>query len=104
MKPGVEGAGVVHHIAFSAPNAEAQAEIRDRVAKAGLGVTPVIDRDYFNAIYFRTPGGVLFEVATDDPGFERDEPRESLGKSLKLPRQHERYRERIESILPPLAV
>ncbi|MBY0396108.1 MAG: VOC family protein, partial [Thermoleophilia bacterium] len=70
---------------------------------AGQQVTPVIDRTYFNAIYFREPGGVLFEIATDPPGFAVDEPVETLGTALKLPPQYEPIRGRIERVLPPLA-
>ena len=77
---------------------------REKVQSAGLNVTPVIDRQYFNAIYFREPGGVLFEIATDPPGFTRDEPLETLGRDLKLPPQYEAIRERIERVLPPLKV
>jgi glyoxalase family protein len=69
----------------------------------GYQVTPVIDRDYFWAIYFRTPGGILFEVATNEPGFDRDEDIAHLGEALKLPKQHEDQRSLIESHLQPLA-
>ena len=65
-------------------------------------MTPVIDRQYFDAIYFRTPGGVLFEIATDPPGFAVDEDPAHLGEALKLPPRYEAMRERIESVLPPL--
>lgn len=99
---GSEGWGVTHHIAFSVRDDAAQAAMRKRLSGAGLGVTPVIDRDYFHSIYFRSPGGVLFEVATENPGFTRDEPAEALGTALKLPRQHEPYRKQIEDILPPI--
>ncbi|MEL6978950.1 MAG: ring-cleaving dioxygenase [Pseudomonadota bacterium] len=99
---GRDGAGVVHHIAFSVKDRAAQAEVSRRLAALGHPTTPQIDRDYFWAIYFRTPGGVLFEVATDEPGFERDEPRESLGAALKLPSRYETMRARIEQALPPL--
>jgi glyoxalase family protein len=71
---------------------------------AGHQVTPVTDRNYFNAIYFREPGGVLFEIATDPPGFAVDEPVETLGTALKLPAQYEPIRARIERVLPPLKV
>ncbi len=101
---GAEGAGVVHHVAFSVPDRAAQASMRARMAEAGLRVTPQIDRDYFWAIYARVPGGVLFEVATDEPGFTRDEPKDSLGESLRLPAQHEHLRARIEAALPPIAL
>lgn len=91
-----QGAGSVHHVAFSVDNAEAQAEVRKALLDTGYQVTPVIDRDYFHAIYFRTPGGVLFEVATNDPGFDRDEDRAHLGEALKLPAQHAHLRDVLE--------
>ncbi len=69
---------------------------------AGMQVTPVLDRQYFNAIYFREPGGVLFEIATDSPGFTFDEPLDSLGQALKLPERYEPMRDRIERALPRL--
>jgi len=77
-------------------------EFRDRIAKKGLHITPKIDRDYFFSLYFREPGGVLFELATDNPGFTRDEPQNELGTHLKLPRQYESDRARIEAVLPSL--
>jgi len=98
------GAGTIHHVAFRAEDDADQLEWRDRIASAGLDVTPVIDRQYFNAIYFREPGGVLFEVATDPPGFAIDEPIEALGEALKLPPKYETNRERIEQILPDIRV
>lgn len=100
--PGGQGVGTVHHVAFSTPDAASQAAVRGRMVEAGLQVTPPIDRDYFHAIYARTPGGVLFEVATDAPGFAVDEPVETLGTSLRLPRRHEPDRARIELALAPL--
>lgn len=102
LPAGVDGAGTVHHVAFSVPDRAAQKQVQEAVARAGHRVTPQIDRDYFHAIYFRTPGGVLFEVATDEPGFARDEDPAHLGEALKLPRQHEPLRERLERVLPPL--
>ena len=101
---GRQGAGSIHHVAFRAESDEVQLEWRERVAAAGLQVTPVIDRQYFNAIYFREPGGTLFEIATDPPGFTVDEPLEELGTHLLLPPQHEPRRERIEQILPEIRV
>ncbi|MEC9434020.1 MAG: VOC family protein [Pseudomonadota bacterium] len=98
----VEGAGSVHHVAFSVADRAAQDAARRALVAAGARITPPIDRDYFWAIYFRTPGGVLFEIATDDPGFARDEAPESLGNALKLPARHEPLRARIEEILEPL--
>ncbi|MEM1428861.1 MAG: VOC family protein [Pseudomonadota bacterium] len=91
-----QGAGSVHHIAFSVDNREKQLEVRKALSDTGYSVTPVIDRDYFWAIYFRSPGGVLFEVATNEPGFDRDEDTAHLGEALKLPRQHEHLREVLE--------
>ena len=97
-------AGTVHHVAWRAADERDQLAWREAVAEAGLQVTPVLDRQYFQSIYFREPGGVLFEIATDPPGFTRDETVESLGSGLKLPPWLEANRERIESILPPLEV
>jgi glyoxalase family protein len=101
--PARPGAGSVHHVAFAVADRAAQDAVREKVLAAGLRVTPPIDRDYFHAIYFRTPGGVLFEVATDGPGFTVDEPADRLGTSLKLPRRHEPLRAELERTLPPLA-
>ena len=98
-----QGAGSVHHIAFAVENRAAQLEVRKALMDTGYQVTPVIDRDYFWAIYFRTPGGVLFEVATNEPGFDRDEDTQNLGEALKLPTRYEAYRTRIEEQLPPLS-
>ena len=97
-----QSAGSVHHIAFSVADRDAQAAVRQALTEAGYGATPQIDRDYFWAIYFRTPGGILFEVATDEPGFDRDEDAATLGQALKLPRQHEHLRDRLERALVPL--
>lgn len=102
MPAGRGGAGTVHHVAFSVPDKAAQAAVRGRMAETGLQVTEPIDRDYFWAIYARIPGGVLFEVATDEPGFTRDEPLETLGESLRIPDRHAHLRARIEAALPPL--
>ena len=97
-----QGAGSVHHIAFAVENRARQLEVREALLDTGYQVTPVIDRDYFYAIYFRTPGGVLFEVATNEPGFDRDEDTAHLGEALKLPSQHEHLRARLESYLQPI--
>jgi len=97
------GAGSVHHVAFAVENRAAQLEVRKALLDTGYQVTPVIDRDYFWAIYFRTPGGVLFEVATNEPGFDRDEDTAHLGEALKLPTQHEHLRAYLEQHLQPLA-
>ena len=99
---GRQGAGTIHHVAFRAESDEAQLEWRQRVAAFGLDVTPVIDRQYFKSIYFREPGGVLFEIATDPPGFAADEAPEALGTALKLPPRLEPQRAAIEARLPPL--
>jgi glyoxalase family protein len=95
-------AGTVHHVAFRVANEEEQLAWRDRLIGAGLGVTPVQDRRYFRSIYFREPGGVLFEIATDPPGFTADETVEELGSSLKLPPWLEPHRGGIEAALPPI--
>lgn len=97
-----QGAGSVHHVAFAVENREKQLEVRKALMDTGYQVTPVIDRDYFWAIYFRTPGGVLFEVATNEPGFDRDEDTAHLGEALKLPRQHEHLRTLLEEHLQPI--
>jgi catechol 2,3-dioxygenase-like lactoylglutathione lyase family enzyme len=101
-EPGRMGIGAVHHIAWRTPSAEAQLEWRRVLAGTGLDVTPVLDREYFTSIYYREPGGVLFEIATDEPGFTVDEPPEELGTHLKLPPWLEPRRERIEARLPLL--
>ena len=99
-----QGAGSVHHIAFSVDDRTAQLDVRKALMDTGYQVTPVIDRDYFWAIYFRTPGGVLFEIATNEPGFDRDEDTAHLGEALKLPTQHEHLRDKLEGgQLEPIA-
>ncbi len=98
------GAGTIHHVAFRARTDDEQKGWIESLARFGHRTTPPIDRNYFNAIYFREPGGVLFEIATDPPGFAVDEPVESLGQALKLPAQYEPMRARIEQVLPPLKV
>ena len=95
-------AGSVHHVAWRVAGDEAQESWRRRLGERGLGVTPVQDRSYFRSIYFREPGGVLFEIATDVPGFTADEPAADLGTALKLPAWLEAHRSRIESALPDL--
>jgi catechol 2,3-dioxygenase-like lactoylglutathione lyase family enzyme len=94
--------GTVHHVAWRTPTNEEQAAWRERLAAQGRQVTPVVDRQYFRSIYFREPGGVLFEIATDPPGFTVDENPEQLGARLLLPPWLESERPRIEGILPPL--
>ena len=101
---GVNSAGTVHHIAFRCGNEEEQLRWREQLVDLGLGVTPVIDRQYFHSIYFREPGGVLFEIATEGPGFTADEPVEHLGEGLKLPPQYEPNREVIEQSLPKISL
>ncbi|MBL8576438.1 MAG: VOC family protein [Mesorhizobium sp.] len=96
------GAGSVHHIAFAVEDRAKQLEVRKALIDTGYHVTPVIDRDYFWAIYFRTPGGVLFEIATNEPGFDRDEDTAHLGEALKLPTQHAHLRGYLEKQLQPL--
>jgi glyoxalase family protein len=98
------GAGTIHHVAFRARSDSEQRDWQEVLAACGHPTTPVIDRQYFNAIYFREPGGVLFEIATDPPGFAVDEPVETLGQALKLPAKYEAMRDRITQILPPLKV
>ncbi|MCC0043948.1 MAG: VOC family protein [Brucellaceae bacterium] len=97
-----QGAGSVHHVAFAVEDRARQLEVRSALVDTGYQVTPVIDRDYFWAIYFRTPGGVLFEVSTNEPGFARDEPLEHLGEQLRLPKQHEHLRSQLEKHLQPI--
>lgn len=94
--------GCVHHIAFRAPDEGAQLAIREQLVGLGYNVTPQLDRNYFKSIYFREPGGVLFEIATDPPGFTIDEGIDDLGKALKLPRWLESHRNEIEIVLPEL--
>jgi catechol 2,3-dioxygenase-like lactoylglutathione lyase family enzyme len=94
------GAGIVHHVAFRTPDDPQQAAWRTKIVQAGLNVSPVMDRNYFHSIYYREPGGVLFEIATDNPGFTVDEPAEKLGSGLKLPAQYEQYRSEIADALP----
>lgn len=98
--PGRFGAGSIHHIAFRTVDDSEQLEYQQRLREAGQPVTPVRDRQYFHSIYFRSPGGVLFEIATDAPGFLYDEPVETLGESLKLPSWLEGERRAIEGVLP----
>ena len=100
----LQGQGSVHHIAFRVADRAAQSAVREQLQAAGFQVTPQIDRNYFYSIYFRSPGGVLFEVATDEPGFTVDEDIAELGRSLKLPHQHEPLRAELERILPPIGV
>lgn len=98
------GGGSIHHIAFRVPNDETQLEYQSAVRAAGLEVTPVIDRQYFHSIYYREPGGVLFEIATEPPGFAVDESVEALGETLQLPPWFEPNRSAIEQDLPPVTL
>jgi glyoxalase family protein len=99
---GVNAAGTIHHIAFRVKDEKAQMEWRSKIVKAGYQITQKIDRNYFFSLYFREPGGVLFEIATDNPGFSVDETVEGLGSGLKLPAQYESHRDKIEKSLPVL--
>ena len=100
---GYIGIGTVHHIAWRATNDRHQIDLRKRIVqKAHLNPTPVIDRIYFHSVYFREPGGILFEIATDPPGFAIDEKPEDLGKQLKLPQWLESERGKLEQLLPPV--
>lgn len=99
---GRQGGDTVHHIAFRTPTNDEQKDWRKLLMENGFSVTPIIDRKYFKSIYFHEPGGVLFEIATDPPGFAVDEPYERLGRDLKLPVQYEPMRAAIESRLPRL--
>ena len=101
-KPGHNAAGTNHHVAFRVKDDAILMEYREKVLSKGLSITPKIDRDYFFSLYFREPGGVLFELATDNPGFTKDEPLNELGTHLKLPGQYEPAREKIEKVLPEL--
>jgi glyoxalase family protein len=98
------GAGSVHHIAFRAPDDASQRLWRDELKAMPLEVTPVLDRTYFHSIYFREPGGILFEIATDPPGFDFDESLETLGETLKLPPWLQAKRSVIEKVLPPITL
>jgi glyoxalase family protein len=101
---GEESIGTVHHVAWRTPDSAGQVAWRDLLMKAGRNVTPVIDRWYFKSIYFREPGGVLFEIATDGPGFTVDETPEKLGTTLSLPPWFQVRRDRLDQILPPFVV
>lgn len=99
---GLSGAGTVHHVAFRARDDANQTGARAVLLQSGLQVSPVIDRAYFKSIYYREPGGVLFEIATDQPGFAIDEPVETLGSKLSLPPHLEPHRAEIQAALPEL--
>ena len=98
------GGGGIHHVAFRTPDDEEHVAWRERLARAGVGVTPVIDRFYFRSVYFREPGAILSEIATEGPGITTDEDREHLGEKLALPPFLEPRRAEIEAGLRPLDV
>ena len=98
----INGIGTVHHVAMAIADEDIQSQLRDELVARGVQVTPVMDRQYFKSIYFREPGGVLFEVATIQPGFEADETRRELGRALKLPPWEEVNRPAIEAGLAPV--
>ncbi len=99
---GTSGPGTVHHVAWQTPTDESQIEMRNRIIKVGLNATPIIDRNYFNSVYFREPGDILFEIATNTPGFLVDQKPEELGQKLILPKWLEYKRIYIEKTLPPI--
>jgi len=98
------GIGTVHHVAFRTPTDEKQKVLRNSIIKAGLNATPIIDRTYFHSVYFREPGGILFEIATDPPGFTTDQKPSELGTRLMLPEWLESERNNLEKILPKLSL
>ena len=100
----LNGAGTVHHVAFRVPDDATQEEWREKLESLGFHVSPVMDRNYFHSIYYREPGGVLFELATDPPGFTADESLEELGHNLRLPPQYEKFRKELEERLTPLTL
>jgi glyoxalase family protein len=104
VRPGRVAAGSVHHIAFRVSNDEEQIEWRKKLVGLGYQVSQVLDRTYFHSIYFREPGGMLFELATDPPGFNQDEAVSELGANLRLPPWMEQARPEIENILPKINI
>jgi len=100
---GLGAAGTNHHVAFRVKDETVLMNYREKIEGKGLHITPKIDREYFFSLYFREPGGVLFELATDNPGFTVDEPLNELGTNLKLPKQYEAMRKEIEKVLPAIA-
>jgi len=102
IRPGRQGVGTIHHVAFRTPNEQSQFLWHQAISGLQVNVSPVMDRQYFRSIYFREPGGVLFEIATDPPGFLIDEAPDKLGTSLQLPPQYEEFRSKIEASLVPL--
>ena len=102
MWKGSPGAGTIHHVAFRVGDDAAESDVRNAIIADGHHLTPVIDRNYFHSVYFREPNHILFELATDNPGFDADEPIETLGQELKLPEKYEAHRDNIVSALPAL--
>jgi len=102
--PAINGLGTVHHVAFAISDADEQLRMRAELIRLGLQVTEVRDRQYFRSIYFREPGGVLYEIATVPPGFTVDETLPCLGQDLKLPPWEEPHRAEIEARLPKVAL
>jgi glyoxalase family protein len=102
-RPAINAGGTIHHVAFRVKNEEVLMDFREKIVRTNLRITEKIDRDYFFSLYFREPGGVLFELATDNPGFTKDETLEELGSSLRLPKQYEESRTELEKILPVLS-
>lgn len=100
--PAINAGGTIHHVAFRVKDEATQMAFREKIVNHGLSITPKIDRNYFFSLYFREPGGVLFEIATDNPGFAVDEQVSELGSHLKLPAQYESHRAKIEQVLPVL--
>ena len=103
-KPSTNGRGIVHHVAFRAKDDDELAELREKVLKMGLNPTTIIDRHWFHSVYFRSPGGVLFEIATDGPGYDVDEDPDKLGQKLILPPWLESKREMVEKRLPEIKI
>lgn len=101
---GLNGAGTIHHVAFRTPDDASQVQAHEEITQSGLHISPVIDRAYFKSIYYREPAGILFEIATDQPGFTIDEAIESLGTKLGLPPHLESHRQEIEAALPSLTL
>lgn len=104
MGYGRMGKGIVHHIAFRVPDGDIQREIREQIVEAGLNPTPVINRQYFESVYFREPNGILFEIATDVPGFMIDESEDRLGTELQLPQWYESRRDELTERLPEIRI
>ena len=104
LPPGQIAVGNIHHVAWRTPDDPQQETWRLKISGLGYGISPVMERQYFQSIYFREPGGILFEIATDTPGFTTDETPEALGSRLQLPPQYEDQRSQIERTLPPIRI